>query len=144
MIAKKDDQSPESKHAFICFFDPKNQEIGPAAAARAVEQEHEKVYEGFTIHVREALSKAERDQEKRREKLRFKNSKKRCNLYVKNFPPDTTEPQLREIFQKFGEIESINIFPKEGEPLYAFVLYKSPDCAALARQLLNMSTFNGK
>lgn len=38
----------------------------------------------------------------------------------------------------------MKLFPKEGEALYAFVCYKSPDYAALARQQLNMYTFNGK
>jgi len=142
--AKKDEQSPESKFAFICYNDVNNHEVGPASAARAVEQENDKVYDGLNIYVKEALKKVDRDQEKRREQLRFKNSKKRCNLYVKNFPPNTTDAQLREIFQRFGEIESIKLFPKEGESLYAFVCYKSPDNAAVARQQLNMSTFNGK
>lgn len=90
------------------------------------------------------MKKAEREQEKRKEQLRFKNSKKRCNLYVKNFPPTTTEAELRDYFGKYGEIESIKLFPKEGEALYAFVCYKSPDHAALAKQQLNQSTFNGK
>jgi RNA recognition motif-containing protein len=140
---KKEDQT-ESKFAFVCFNDDNNNSVGPESANRAVEQEHDKVYEGQAIYVKEALKKNERDQEKRREQLRFKNSKKRCNLYVKNFPPNTTEPQLREFFQRYGDIESIKLFPKEGEALYAFVCYKSPDHAALARQQLNMQTFNGK
>ncbi len=59
MIAKKDEQSPESKFAFICYLDPTNKEVGRASAARAVEQEHEKVYEGLTIYVREAISKTD-------------------------------------------------------------------------------------
>lgn len=65
--AKKDDQSPESKFAFICFNDPSNLEVGPASASRAVEQEHDKVYDGQNIYVKEALKKVDRDQEKRRE-----------------------------------------------------------------------------
>lgn len=134
MTAKKDEESPESKFAFICYLDPTDKLAGPAAAARAVEQEHEKEYEGEKIYAREALKKSERDQEKRKEQLRFKNSKKRCNLYVKNFPPNTTEEELKGLFSKFGDIESVKLFPKEGEALYAFVCYKTPDTAALARQ----------
>lgn len=90
------------------------------------------------------MKKQEREIEKRKEQLRFKNSKKRCNLYVKNFPPDTKEGDLRAYFEKYGEIESIKLLPKEGEALYAFVCYKSPDHAALAKQQLNQQTFNGK
>lgn len=65
--AKKDEESPESKFAFICFNDPLNQEVGPASAARAVEQEHDTVYDGQAIYAKEALKKADRDLEKRRE-----------------------------------------------------------------------------
>jgi RNA recognition motif-containing protein len=79
------------------------------------------------------MKKQDREVEKRKEQLRFKNSKKRCNLYVKNFPPNTTEPELRALFEKYGDIESIKLLPKEGEALYAFVCYKSPDYAALAK-----------
>ena len=61
--------------------------------------------------------------------LRYKNSKKRCNLYVKNFPPTTTEEELRAFFERAGEIESIRLFKKEEEAVYAFVCYKKPEDA---------------
>jgi RNA recognition motif-containing protein len=57
---------------------------------------------GLKLYVKAALSKDERQAEKEREKLRYKNSKKRCNLYVKNFPAETNEQQLRELFSPFG------------------------------------------
>lgn len=38
----------------------------------------------------------------------------------------------------------MKIFSKEGEAVYAFVCFKNPDNAALARQQLNQQTFNGK
>lgn len=79
------------------------------------------------------MKKEEREAEKKREQYRFKNSKKRCNLYVKNFPPTTTEAELRQYFEKYGEIESVKVFPKEGEALYAFVCFKSPEHASLAK-----------
>ena len=37
------------------------------------------------------MKAADRNKEKVRETLRYKQSKKRCNLYVKNFPPEWTE-----------------------------------------------------
>jgi len=94
--------------------------------------------------VKPALSKAEREMEKKKEMLRYKNSKKRCNLYVKNFPPTTTKEQLDEHFKRFGEIESIRIFPKEVEALYAFVCFKSPEGASKAKAELHQQTFMGK
>ena len=41
---------------------------------------------GKKLFVNYALKKSERDQEKLRETIRYKASKRRCNLYVKNFP----------------------------------------------------------
>jgi RNA recognition motif-containing protein len=54
---------------------------------------------------------------------KFKNSKKRCNLYVKNFPPGTKSIELENLFAQFGPIESIKIFPNEEQGLYAFVCF---------------------
>jgi len=45
--------------------------------------------------VKPALSKKEREIEKQKNMLRYKNSKKRCNLYVKNFAQGTTKEQLQ-------------------------------------------------
>ena len=50
-----------------------------------------KILDGQELYVKEALKKEERAMEKTKEMLRYKNSKKRCNLYVKNFPPNTTK-----------------------------------------------------
>jgi polyadenylate-binding protein len=130
--------------SFICYEDPNDKEVGIKCAQRAVEDMNEKEIDGHKLYVKEALKKADRESEKKKEQLRFKNSKKRCNLYVKNFPPTTTEEELRELFGKYGEIESIKMLPKEGEALYAFVCFKQPDAAALAKQQLNLQTFNNK
>ena len=40
MTTKKDEQSPESKFAFVCFYDPANNEVGPISAAKAIDQEN--------------------------------------------------------------------------------------------------------
>ena len=47
--------------------------------------------------------------------MKYKNSKKRCNLYVKNIPEDSTEDSIKELFGQFGEIESVKLFPKDGQ-----------------------------
>jgi RNA recognition motif. (a.k.a. RRM, RBD, or RNP domain) len=124
MKKKREGSDVESSFAFICFNDPVDREHGPKAAFNAVQDEYDKKLKGQPyIYVREALKKEDREAEKRREQIRFKNSKKRCNLYVKNFPPNTTEAELRQYFEKFGQIESVKLFPKEGEALYAFICY---------------------
>jgi RNA recognition motif-containing protein len=58
--------------------------------------------------------------------MRFKNSKKKCNLFIKNFPPEFNEEELSKLFREFGEIESVKILPThDGQPSSrAFVCYK--------------------
>ena len=132
-------------YAFICFEKEGDREAGPKAAAAAVLDLHEKVIdEKHTLYAREALKKADREVEKKKDQLRFKNSKKRCNLYVKNFPPNTSEDQLKELFGKFGPIENVKLYTKDNEAVYAFVCFQNPDNAAYAKQQLHQTTFNGK
>jgi len=82
----------------------------------------------------------------RREQQRFKNSKKKCNLFVKNFPPEFNEENLAQHFQEFGEIESVKILPThDNQPsCRAFICFKQPDSAAIARAKLHGSTVHGK
>lgn len=81
-----------SVFAFVCYGSENmdDNEAGPKSAAAAVAALHETVHDGMKIYVKDALKKTERQQEKLKEMLRYKNSKKRCNLFVKNFPPTTT------------------------------------------------------
>jgi polyadenylate-binding protein len=76
--------------------------------------------------------------------MRYKNSKKRCNLFVKNFPPNTTKEQLEELFGRFGEIENVKLFPKDNEVIYAFVCFKNPEKATQAKAELHNYNLNGK
>ena len=69
-----------------------------------------KVFDGKILYVNEALKKSEREKGLAHETLKYKNSKKRCNLYVKNFTAETTEDDLRNLFSPFGEIESLKLF----------------------------------
>ena len=39
--------------------------------------------------------------------MSYKSSKKRCNLYVKNFPATFTKENLEELFSQFGSIENV-------------------------------------
>jgi len=71
---------------------------------------------------------SKRNEQKLRETIKYKNSKKRCNLYVKNFDPKSTEENITEIFKEFGDIESVKLFPDgPGDKAYAFVCFKTPD-----------------
>jgi len=78
------------------------------------------------------MKKCDRATEKMRETLRYKTSKKRCNLYVKNFPTEWEEDNLKELFERFGAIEKIKL-EKKGNAVFAFVCFKTPDAAAAAK-----------
>jgi hypothetical protein len=54
------------------------------------EMHGKKIDDTLTWYAKPALSKQEREIEKKKDMMRYKNSKKRCNLYVKNFPATTT------------------------------------------------------
>jgi RNA recognition motif-containing protein len=88
----------ESKYAFVCYGAPKGQEndrdYGANAANEAVTSLDGQTFDGQILYVKPALKKDEREKEKKKEVLRYKNSKKRCNLHVKNFPPTTTKEEL--------------------------------------------------
>jgi len=131
----------------VCFGDadrPDDKTYGPSCALRAIDMFNEKEIDGQKLYVKEALKKSLRDLEKQKEMMRYKNSKKRCNLYVKNFPPNTTKEQLEELFGKYGEIESVKLFPADGPVSYAFVCFKNPEKATLAKQELHNQNLNGK
>jgi len=134
--------------AFVCYNaeDKNDREYGPKCAADAVENLNGKeMPNGKKLYVKEALKTKDRQIEVTREALKYKNSKKRCNLYVKNFPENTTEETLRTLFAAHGEIESLRMFPQDEEKkLYAFVCFKKPDEASTAKQALNMSNTLGE
>lgn len=123
--------------AFICY-ETHSDKSGFQSAMNAVKELNEKrIDDKNVLYVKQALSKADREIEKKKNMIRYKNSKKRCNLYVKNFPPNTTLEQLTEFFKQAGDIESIKMFPNNEEPVYAFVCYKSPESASNAKNTLS-------
>lgn len=67
------------------------------------------------------------------ETIRYKSSKKRVNLYVKNFPSHWTDKELNEIFSKFGELENVRMEKGNTGNAYAFVCFKQPDACAAAK-----------
>ena len=95
------------------------------------------------LYVRQAMKKTERELEKRRDTLRYKASKKRCNLFIKNFPNQWTKDDIEGLFKQHGEIESIKL-DKGLKGNFAFVCFKQPDNAANAKLNLNGQTFEGK
>lgn len=133
--------------AMIAYFpeDKDDREAGPKAAAAAVDEMNGKEVNGKKLYVKAFLNKTEREQEIQRDAMKYKNSKKKCNLFVKNIPDSVQEKDIRDLFGKFGEIESVRLFPKEkGKNPYCFVCYQRPDNAQKAKEELQNSDFMGR
>jgi RNA recognition motif-containing protein len=137
------------KYGFVCYEDPAGQDkqYGPTCVNKALEELlNRDMGNGLKLYVRPALSKAARDQEKLADTIRYKSSKKRVNLYVKNFPNNWTEQDLTDVFSDQGKREIENVRLEKGATgnSYAFVCFKQPDACAAAKQALQNQTFDGK
>lgn len=136
------------RFAFVCFLseDKNDHEYGPKCAHYALTQLNgQDMGDDRKLYVSAALSKFKREEQKVRETIKYKNSKKRCNLYVKNFASNSTEDHLRMLFQEYGEIESIKLFPiDKQEKAYAFVCFKTPDQAQQALLQLHNKLHNNR
>ena len=93
------------------------------------------------FYVQPALPKEQRERELRKQMFKYKFSKKRCNLYVRNLPEDFSEEALKNLFGQFGEIESCKILLDNKS---AFVCFKTPDCALNAKEKMHEFDINGK
>lgn len=73
-------------------------------------------------------------------KLRFNN------IYVKNFPPDTTDEKLLEMFAEFGEIKSccVEKTPEGKSKGFGFVCFHDPDHAEQAVKVMHGKEINGR
>ncbi len=112
-------------------------------AAKAVEVINGKQIGEFTLYVRPALKKSEREKELQHEAYKYRASKKRCNLFVKNFTPDVTEQDLLDLFKNYGQVESLKLMhDKDNKFPYAFVCFKTPDEASQVKNA--QINFRGK
>ena len=69
------------------------------------------------------------------------------NIYVGNLPHQTTEDDLRQAFEAFGQVESVNIVKDKvsGESRgFGFVLMPSKDEAQKAIEEMNGKDFMGR
>jgi len=69
------------------------------------------------------------------------------NIYIGNLSFDTTEDQLRQAFQAFGEVSTVNIISDKhsGEPRgFAFVEMSAKSEAIAAISGLNNQELNGR
>jgi polyadenylate-binding protein len=152
LVIYKNEKVENSQYGFVCFDDKEgvNKEYGPECCQNAITELNNRVVgkdskgAEIKLYVRHALKKTERQMEKTRDTIRYKASKKRCNLYVKNFPGTWTQDDLTNLFQQYGEIEKIRLEKGQTGNSYAFVCFKQPDAAATAKSTLHNQTYDGK
>lgn len=85
---------------FVCY----GNKDGPESVGKALEALNNMTFKEddgteVKLYVKEYVNKEKREQEKFQDMIRYKNSKKRCNLYVKNFPAEWKEEDIRNTFQ---------------------------------------------
>jgi RNA recognition motif-containing protein len=137
------------QYGFVGYDDPKGADklYGPDCVNKALENLlNRDMGNGLKLYVRQALTKQQRQQEKLADTIRYKSSKKRVNLYVKNFPNNWTEQELQDVFSDNGKREIENVRLEKGATgnSYAFVCFKQPDACAAAKAALQNQTFDGK
>lgn len=140
-------QNEMGQFGFVCYEskDKKDPNYGAEAVQKAITALQDKdMGNGLKLYIRPFLNKQQREQEKFQETIRYKNSKKRCNLYVKNFPVNWTETELTNLFKSFGEIENVKLEKGQANNTYGFVCFKKPDACSLAKQNLHGHTIDGK
>lgn len=83
----KFDRNEFGAYAMIAYFsDNEDRTVGPQAAQAACDELNGKELNGKKIYVKPFLNTQARKQEILREAIKYKNSKKKCNLFVKNIP----------------------------------------------------------
>ena len=89
------------------------------AAAKAVEELHDKDFHGQNLYVGRAQKKHEREEELRKQHEAARNEKaskyQGVNLYVKNLHDDIDDEKLREIFSQCGSITSAKVMRDTGD-----------------------------
>lgn len=102
-------------------------------AIKAVEGLNGREIKNFVIMCGRAMSKSERSKQLQLQSEKWRNINyekfKGRNLYIKNFDDSVTEEELKEIFSKFGEIETLRVMKDEygNSKRFGFVCFKAPE-----------------
>jgi len=138
-------KSDKGHFGFVQYGDKsgKNKMAGPEAVNKAIEGLTDKDLGATKLHVSKYLSKEQREKERMMTNISFRSSKKRCNLYVTNFPPAWPEEELRKLFSTYGEIESVKHENSSGAN-FAFVCFSKPESASVAKQALHGTNLDGQ
>ncbi|CAG9575015.1 poly(A)-binding protein 3 [Leishmania major strain Friedlin] len=124
-----------TKFALVAFEE--HQAAVQAIAALNESEESGLTEKAVKLVVCRALSKSERDREKKKAASLYQNHGR--NLYIKHLPDDITDDRLREIFEPFGKITSCAIMKEPNGTLkgFAFVCFEDKQHASAALRSLN-------
>ena len=118
-------------------------------AVKAIEAANEKTVAGLTdkeqpIYVARAQTRSERLIELRQ--LYMQRQAMGNNLYVRNFGPEVTGDDLKELFSNFGEITSARVMMDEGGNSrgFGFLSFVQAEAANQALKEMNGRMLNGK
>jgi polyadenylate-binding protein len=141
----EDDKNPGKYRGFgfVAFADSES-------AKRAVEELHDKEFNGNKLFVGRAMKKAERAAQLRREhEARHKELQQRSrgvNLYVKNLAEEFDDAKIRTTFEEFGNITSARVMRDEKGTSrgFGFVCFSTQEEATRASTDLNGRIILGK
>eukprot|EP00347_Sterkiella_histriomuscorum_P023202 403335560 len=140
-IESADSKSP---YAFVRYEDPQSKDYSFKCASEALTHENGNNYCGYKLIINQSYLKTQIEQQKQEDLKRYQNTNQNCYLNVKGFPENTTEEQFRAFFEKYGEIESIELDYKDGSDIYSILCYKSPISAFNAQQKVMNYYVDGK
>jgi len=108
-------------------------------AAKAVEESHEREYQGQKLYVARAQKKAERVQQLRKQFEERKQKYQESNLYIKNLDDAVDDSKLHELFSPYGNIISAKVMKDENGTSkgFGFVCFSTPEEAHRAVNDLN-------
>jgi polyadenylate-binding protein len=85
----------------------------------------------------------------KKERIAANSTKKFTNVYVKNLGEDITEEKLRDMFSRFGQVQSCVVMKEDQSDTtkskgFGFVNFEDPDAAQYAVDELNNATVDGR
>nr|NP_001088471.1 uncharacterized protein LOC495336 [Xenopus laevis]AAH84798.1 LOC495336 protein [Xenopus laevis] len=126
------DENGNSKgYGFVHF---ENEEC----AKRAIQKVNNMSICGKVVYVGNFIPRSDRKSQNRKQKFN--------NIYVKNFPPETDDEKLKEMFTEFGEIKSACVMKdSEGKSKgFGFVCYLNPEHAEAAVAAMHGKEIGGR
>jgi len=110
------------------------------AATNAIQKVNGMLLNGKKVYVGKFIPRKEREIELGEKSKRF------TNCYIKNFPEELGEDDLKDLFEKYGKINSIKLMTNDDgrNKGFGFVSFVEPEMAEIACDELNNSELKGK